>query len=92
MRLKVSRFGRFYGCSTWSKTKCRGAVAAHDDGTPFGKPVPTGSKEKAQRRKRMQRRENPPTRWERLRENGLFEGMTDEEIEEVGLFGWPGEA
>lgn len=93
MRLKVGRFGRFYGCSTWKKTGCRGAVSAHEDGTPLGPAVPTGSAAKERRRK-MMRRKNPPTRWERLREESeldlkTFYDMTNEEFEEFRQFGWP---
>ena len=39
MRLKPSRFGLFYGCSTWSDTRCPGGHGARLDGTPHGIPA-----------------------------------------------------
>lgn len=39
MRLRLSRFGRFYGCTKWAETKCGSALSAKDDGTPKGFPV-----------------------------------------------------
>ena len=37
--LKPSRFGLFYGCSTWKDTQCPGGHGAHKDGTPLGIPA-----------------------------------------------------
>jgi zinc-finger-containing domain/Topoisomerase DNA binding C4 zinc finger len=39
LELKDSKFGLFYGCTNWSRTRCRGGVSAHPDGTPVGVPV-----------------------------------------------------
>lgn len=39
LRLKVSRYGRFYGCTRWKETGCRGAVSANEDGSPRGTPA-----------------------------------------------------
>lgn len=37
MELRPSRFGWFYGCTTWPK--CSGTHGAHDDGSPRGIPA-----------------------------------------------------
>lgn len=37
MALRTSRYGPFYGCSTWPR--CRGTHGAHADGRPLGIPA-----------------------------------------------------
>ena len=44
MKLKPSRFGLFYGCSTWSDTGCKGSHGARSDGKPHGKPANEATK------------------------------------------------
>lgn len=39
LELKDSRYGLFYGCTNWRRTRCRGGVSAHPDGTPVGVPA-----------------------------------------------------
>ena len=39
MVLKVGKYGRFYGCSTWAETKCPGSHTATLSGAPTGAPV-----------------------------------------------------
>lgn len=39
MKLKVGRYGRFYGCVEYSKTGCKGSVTAKDSGAPAGIPA-----------------------------------------------------
>jgi len=99
LRLQLSRYGRFYGCETWRQTRCRGAVSAHDDGTPYGPPAPTGSPEKERRRRTMkgkvqleERPERPiPTRYERIRSMlpDNYANMNDEKLDEFVTFGHP---
>ena len=43
MTLRKSRFGQFYGCSTWPK--CDAAHGAHPDGTPLGVPANKATKQ-----------------------------------------------
>lgn len=38
LRLKLGRYGRFYGCTKYKKTGCQGSLSAHDDGSPKGHP------------------------------------------------------
>jgi len=38
MKLKLGRYGRFYGCTKYNKTGCKGSLSAHDDGSPKGHP------------------------------------------------------
>ena len=45
MELKPSRYGQFYGCSTWRETKCPGSHGAHPDGRPLGIPASKATKE-----------------------------------------------
>ena len=40
MALKLGRFGRFYGCTQYNKTGCKGSCSALDDGAPSGLPIP----------------------------------------------------
>lgn len=40
MVLKVGKYGRFYGCSTWAETKCPGSHTATVTGAPTGIPAP----------------------------------------------------
>lgn len=39
MELRNSRFGPFYGCSTWTATRCPGTHGAHPNGAPLGIPA-----------------------------------------------------
>lgn len=39
MRLAVGKFGRFYGCSNFKVTGCRGGVSASNDGRPLAQPA-----------------------------------------------------
>ena len=39
LAFKQSKFGPFYGCSTWRSTGCKGSVRANADGSPVGLPV-----------------------------------------------------
>lgn len=39
MKLRLGKYGRFYGCTKYPETGCRGAVSAEDNGTPKGPPV-----------------------------------------------------
>lgn len=39
MRLRLGRFGRFYGCVEFQRTSCRGSHGADVDGNPLGFPV-----------------------------------------------------
>jgi hypothetical protein len=41
MRLGLGTFRRFYGCTKWKKTGCKGSHSAHDDGRPMGNPGST---------------------------------------------------
>lgn len=41
MRLMLGAFRRFYGCTKWKKTGCKGSHSAHDDGRPMGTPGST---------------------------------------------------
>ena len=69
MVLKLSQWGRFYGCTMWKTMECRGSVSARDSGKPLGDPAPTGSNEKKRRRKLMQKRfPVSRSRWERLQD------------------------
>lgn len=43
--LKQSRYGPFYGCTEWIKTRCPGAHGAHEDGKPLGIPAPKAVKQ-----------------------------------------------
>lgn len=42
MRLRESRFGPFFGCTTWPK--CDATHGAHPDGTPLGTPADKATK------------------------------------------------
>ena len=37
--LRLGRFGRFYGCTQYEVTGCKGSVSANDDGSPKGWPA-----------------------------------------------------
>lgn len=49
LTLKVSKYGRFYGCTRWSETGCKGAVSANEDGSPRG--IPADKKTRQLRKK-----------------------------------------
>lgn len=39
MVLRSSAYGRFFGCSTWGETGCKGTLGATQDGRPGGVPA-----------------------------------------------------
>jgi len=43
--LKESKYGLFYGCTEWPRTRCPGAHGAHPDGTPLGIPASKETKQ-----------------------------------------------
>jgi len=45
MKLKCSRYGLFYGCSSWQDTGCEGSHGAHPDGAPRGVPANRATKD-----------------------------------------------
>lgn len=50
MVLKSSKFGKFWGCSEWSVTRCKGSVSAHQaTGEPMGTPARQEVKEARKR-------------------------------------------
>ena len=49
MLLLKSKHGRFYGCSKFKKTKCKGSHGAHPDGRPLGRPAKKATKMMRQR-------------------------------------------
>lgn len=57
--LKESRYGPFYGCNQWRRTRCPGAHGAHPDGSPLGTPA-----DKETKRWRMQAHEVFDALWE----------------------------
>jgi hypothetical protein len=45
MTLKDSKYGKFYGCSTWRLTGCKGSTSAHQKtGAPMGIPARAATK------------------------------------------------
>lgn len=59
MQLRVGRFGRFYGCSQYQETGCKGSVTAREDGTPAG--IPGTARVRALRHQIMQLMDNRRT-------------------------------
>ncbi len=49
LTLKLGKFGRFYGCSKWSETGCKGSHGASLTGAPLG--VPANAKTRNLRRR-----------------------------------------
>lgn len=44
LELRPSRYGFFYGCATWHRTRCPAAHGAHADGRPLGIPASKATK------------------------------------------------
>jgi hypothetical protein len=45
MTLKDSMYGKFYGCSTWKRTGCKGSMSADEKtGVPIGVPARAATK------------------------------------------------
>lgn len=65
LKLKAGKFGRFYGCSKWEETQCKGSHGAHlDTGAPYG--VPVNARIRELRKRIMQTLEELPDSQYRL--------------------------
>jgi ssDNA-binding Zn-finger/Zn-ribbon topoisomerase 1 len=52
LKLKVGKFGRFYGCSEWANTRCSGSHGATITGAPVG--IPANKKTRALRKRAVE--------------------------------------
>ena len=86
LKLKVGRFGRFYGCSTWGTTRCKGTHGASLTGAPLG--VPAEASVRKLRARVMQHLEERATRFPVMGDDAYIDFVPLPDLPEGSVSTW----